>query len=133
MDRDNVVGIATVYRMDGPGVQSQWERVFPHPSRPAQRPTQPRVSFLGLERPGNGAEHSPPSSVEVKERVELYLFSRSETSWPVLGRKYKICCNNHYVIMYCSYTVLTCVVCWFRIRKDEGNTLIQKGCKVMAY
>jgi hypothetical protein len=26
-----------------------------------------------------------PSSAEVKERVELYLYSPSETSWPVLG------------------------------------------------
>ena len=28
----------------------------------------------------------PQSSAEVKERVELYLYSRSGTSWPVLGR-----------------------------------------------
>jgi len=31
------------------------------------------------------------------------------------------------------YTIITCVVCWFRIGKDEGNTWIQKGCKVIAY
>jgi hypothetical protein len=28
----------------------------------------------------------PPSSAEVKERVELYLLSPSWPSWPVLGR-----------------------------------------------
>jgi hypothetical protein len=28
----------------------------------------------------------PPSSAEVKERVELYLYSPSGPSWPVLGR-----------------------------------------------
>ena len=28
----------------------------------------------------------PPSSTEVKERVELYLYRHSGTSWPVLGR-----------------------------------------------
>jgi len=27
----------------------------------------------------------PPSSAEVKERVELYLYSPSGPSWPVLG------------------------------------------------
>jgi len=31
-----------------------------------------RVSFLGLMRPGHGVEQPPPSSTDVKERVELY-------------------------------------------------------------
>jgi len=42
-------------------------------------------SFPGVKRPGRGGDHTPPSSVEDKKRVELYLFSPSETSWPVLG------------------------------------------------
>jgi len=42
-------------------------------------------SFLGAERPGRGVDHPPLSSAEVKERVELYLFSPSGPSWPVLG------------------------------------------------
>jgi len=29
--------------------------------------------FLGIKRPGRGADHPPPSDCEVKERVELYL------------------------------------------------------------
>jgi hypothetical protein len=133
VDRDNVVGIATVKGMDGTGVESQWVRDFPSPSRPAMWPTQPRVSFPGLEQPGNGAEHWPLSSVEVKETVEIHLYSPSESSWPVLGRNFKICFKSQYIIMCCSYTVITCVVCWFRNGKDEDNALIQKGCKVMAY
>ena len=32
-------------------------------------------SFPGVKRPGRGVDHSPPSSAEVKERVELYLYS----------------------------------------------------------
>jgi hypothetical protein len=28
-----------------------------------------------LKRPGRGVDHPPPSSPEVKKRVELYLFS----------------------------------------------------------
>jgi hypothetical protein len=44
-----------------------------------------RVSFPGVRRPGRGFDH-PPSSAEVKERVELYLYSPSGPSWPVLGR-----------------------------------------------
>ena len=42
-------------------------------------------SFLGVKRPGRGVDHPPPSSAEVKERVELYLYSLSGSSWPVLG------------------------------------------------
>ena len=36
-----------------------------------------RLSFLGVERPGRGVDHPPLSSAEVKERVELYLYSPS--------------------------------------------------------
>jgi hypothetical protein len=35
----NVVGIATAYGLDGPGIESRWGRDFPHLSRPALRPT----------------------------------------------------------------------------------------------
>ena len=31
--------------------------------------------FPGVKRPGRGVDHPPPSSAEVKERVELYLYS----------------------------------------------------------
>ena len=34
-------------------------------------------SFPGVKRPGRGVDHPPPSSAEVKERVELYLYSPS--------------------------------------------------------
>jgi hypothetical protein len=35
-------------------------------------------SYLGVKRQGRGVDHPPPSSVEVKEIVWLYLFSRLE-------------------------------------------------------
>jgi hypothetical protein len=43
------------------------------------------VSFPGVKRPGRGVDHPPPSSAKVKGRVELYLYSPSGPSWPVLG------------------------------------------------
>jgi len=43
------------------------------------------VSFPGVRRTGRGIDHPPPSSADVKERVELYLYSPSGLSWPVLG------------------------------------------------
>ena len=66
----SVVGIATAYGLDGPGIESRWERDFPHLSRPALRPTQPPVQWIpGLSRgkvlPGRDADPSPPSSAEV--------------------------------------------------------------------
>jgi len=76
----SVVGIATAYGLDGPRIESRWGRDFPHLSRPALRPTQPHVQeVLGLARgkvlPGRDADPSPSSSAEVKNRVELYLYS----------------------------------------------------------
>jgi hypothetical protein len=32
-------------------------------------------SFPGIKRPGRGVDHPPPTSAEIKERVELYLYS----------------------------------------------------------
>jgi len=37
--RDNSVGIATAYGLDGPGIQSRWGRDYPHPSIPGLGPT----------------------------------------------------------------------------------------------
>ena len=42
-------------------------------------------SFPGVKRPGRGADHQPPFSAEVKQRVELYIYSPSGPSWPVIG------------------------------------------------
>jgi hypothetical protein len=36
-----------------------------------------QVSVLGVKQPGCGIDHSTPSSANVKERVELYLYSPS--------------------------------------------------------
>jgi hypothetical protein len=47
----SVVGIATLYALDGPGIESRWGREFPHLSRPVLRPTQPPVQWVpGLSR-----------------------------------------------------------------------------------
>jgi hypothetical protein len=49
------VGIATRYGLDVPGIESRWGRDFPHPSRPALRPTQPLIQWVpGLSRGQSG-------------------------------------------------------------------------------
>ena len=57
MGRVSLVGIATRYGLDGPGIQSRWWRDFPHPSTPALGPPSLLYSgypvfFLGVKWPG---------------------------------------------------------------------------------
>jgi hypothetical protein len=61
-------------------------RDFPHPSRPALRPTQPPTQCVlclsrGVKRPGSGADHPPLSRTEIKERVKLYLYLWVFVAW----------------------------------------------------
>ena len=91
--RDIAVWIATRYVLDGPGIKSHWGRDFPHPSSPdglaegyPASDTTVTGSVLGVKRPRHDVDHTPPSSAEVKERVELYLCSPYGFLWPLLGR-----------------------------------------------
>jgi hypothetical protein len=57
MRRDIAVVIATGYGLGGPGIESQWNRYIPHPSRPDLEPTQlpVRVQWVpGLYSGGKG-------------------------------------------------------------------------------
>jgi hypothetical protein len=61
--------------------------LFTTASRTALGPTElpiqwvPGALSLEVKRPGREADHSPPSSAEVKECVELYLRSLNTPSW----------------------------------------------------
>ena len=89
MGRDSSVRIVTRYGFDGPGVESRWGARFSASveTDPGAHPasyTMGTGSFPGVKRPGGGVDLLPLSSAEVKERVELYLYSPSESSWSVL-------------------------------------------------
>ena len=43
-------------------------------------------SSPGVKRPGCGADHPLPPKRRGHERVQLYLYSPSGPSWPVIGR-----------------------------------------------
>ena len=60
-------------------------------------------SFPGVNRPGRGVDHPRPCSIEVKEIVELYLYSLSGPSWAVIG--------------------WTLPLCMYHIRGSDGSSL----------
>ena len=66
VNRDNVVGIATRYGLDGPGIESRWRQDFPHPSTPALGHTQTSIHWVPVIFPGGkaaGASRLPPIPV----------------------------------------------------------------------
>jgi len=86
---DSSVGTATRYGLDGPGIESPWGAIFSThvQTGPEAHPASYLMGtgpFPGVKRPRRGVDHPPPSRVEVKERVELYLYSTSRLSWPVI-------------------------------------------------
>ena len=115
MDCDSSVGIATCYRLGGPGIKWQCGRGLPHPPKPAPGPANLlwngyRFSFLGVKRPGYGVDHSPPSSVEVKERVELY-------STPALGLHGLY--YGEFYLYFWLFSALTCLYIDWLEQTDE--------------
>jgi len=69
----SVVGIATGYGLDGPGIESRWGEIFP---TCLDRPwCPPSLLYKGYrifpgskERPGRDADSAPPSSAVVKKQ-----------------------------------------------------------------
>ena len=89
--RYNVVGVVASYGLDVLGFESRVGQDFPYPSREALGSTQLSVEWV--------ADHFPevktawawswpptPSNAEVKDRVELYLYSPSGPTRPAIGR-----------------------------------------------
>jgi hypothetical protein len=75
----------TFYGLDYRGFESRQGLgifLFTTVSRPALGPTQwvPGALYLGVKRPGSEADHSPPSSAEVKN-VWSYISTSSTSSW----------------------------------------------------
>jgi len=88
LGRDSSVGIATRYGLEGPGVESRWGREFPVQTDPVAHPTSYRMgtgSLPWVKLPRHGVDHPHTSSADVKERVELYLYSTCGPSWSVKG------------------------------------------------
>ena len=46
MSRDSADVIASLYGLDGPGIEFRWGRDFPHPSRIVLGSTQPPIKWI---------------------------------------------------------------------------------------
>ena len=110
-------GIATRYGLDGPGIESRWKRDFPHPSRPGLGPTQPPIQWVRVfpGRNAAGACRWPPtpSSAEVEGRVELYLYSTSGPSWPVIGWNWRE--SDFHAVMKLICKIDTVFIYWWHV------------------
>ena len=76
MGQDSAVGIATCYRLDGPGIETRWGARFSLPLQTGPGAlsasyTMDTGSFPWIKWPGRGIDHSPLCSTQVKERAEL--------------------------------------------------------------
>ena len=125
-----VVGIAIRYGLDGPGIKSRWgARIPAHVQTwPAAHSPSYTIGNGSLSRKLSSrgvalTTHPPPSSTDVKERVELYLYYPSGTSWHVLGWPLPLLAS------YCVRLGLFYV----RIRLfTEGLTNMRPSTKVLA-
>jgi hypothetical protein len=80
LGRDSSVGIATRYGLDGPGFECQWGDISrSRPDRPWGPPSLLyngyRFSFPGVKRQGRGVNHPLQSTADIRERLQLYLYS----------------------------------------------------------
>jgi hypothetical protein len=85
--QDSVVSTGSTVRGSTP---VKWRLPVPVQTGPGTHATSYKMgtgSLPGVKRPGRGVKHPSPSSIEVKERVELYLYSPSVFSWQIKGWK----------------------------------------------
>jgi hypothetical protein len=63
----------------------------------------PEALSLGVKWPGHEADHSHPSSAEVRECVDLYLHSSNMSSWH--GAQLKHRDNFIFTMPWCAHCV----------------------------
>ena len=118
------VGIATDYRLDGPGSNPGGTRFSVRPDRPWGPPSllynEYRVFPGGKVRPGRAADHSPPSSAAVMEEYSYTSTHSLGHTGPVTGSLYLI---YTYIYIYICVCVCVCGVC-VCVCTDEVQTVV---------
>jgi hypothetical protein len=89
--------------------------LFTTASRTAPGPTQPPIQWiqgalsLGVKQPGRVTDHSPASSAEVKEWVEVYIHYRMDFMKTVAGEKKLL-------------ATVSCLCAWIVVMKPRMKT-----------
>jgi hypothetical protein len=123
--RDSSVGITTRYGLDGPGIELPLAAKFSAPfqtgtgAHPASY-TMVTASFPGLKRRGRGVDHSPPSSAEVTERVELYIYFPFRPSWLFLGWDLLYLFTIFCGVISCSSSLIFWYMIWYICQLQLG-------------
>ena len=116
--RYSSVAIASRYGLGVSGIESRWGQDFPHPSIPALGPNQPPLKYVlglfpGCKAAGAWRWPPTPTSADVKERVELYLYT---PTWALAAFYYKITVCNSFGICVGQYYVCASVGRKFSIK-----------------
>ena len=83
---DSAVGIATRYGLKGQGSNTGGNGVFrPRRDQPTQLPVDEYRVFPRVKPPVPAVDRPPSSSAGVRDTVQLYQYSSSGPSWPLLG------------------------------------------------
>ena len=98
-----------------------------------KRPTYNRMSptlysvdtrwFPGVKQLGHGVNHSPPSGIKVKERVELHHYFPSLPSWQVIGWSYFLPSLFVSGLKQARSAMTVCVAVQRTIDRNEVTTL----------
>ena len=113
-----VVGLATRYGLDGPGIESRWRRDFPHPFRPALKPTHPPIEWVpGLSRELSGR------GVALTTHPHLTLWLKKEETIPLLPL---------WALMACSRVNFTVIGTFGLLKYKYPNLVCQYWPKFTA-
>jgi len=83
----SAVGRVTFYGLDGPKIDYQWERDFPHLSLRAPGPIQPRVQWAPQLSAGSKALTTHTHlALSLKKEYGLYIYYSSGLSWHAIGQ-----------------------------------------------
>jgi hypothetical protein len=99
-------------RGSNPGVSEISRPVQTGPGGHPASYTMSNESFPGVKRPRRAVD-PPTSSAEVKERVELYLYSPSGPSWPVLIWTLVFFTLLYFTLLHFVYLLVTKFQCAF--------------------
>ena len=132
VSRDSSVGIATRYRLGGPGIESWWRWDFPDPSGLSLGPTLPPTQWIPCHSrslPGRDVDHPPHLVPRLKKeysvsllpvcafvRLLLKLFSLRMATFLVVE-----ICRRHILVLLNASSIFMCRL-WF-IHFSNQNTL----------